>query len=261
MRRKTIPEICAASDPLVMLTAYDHWTAQMVDRAGVDIILIGDSLGMVVQGRPNTLGVTLDDVVYHAKAVVRGRQNAVVIADMPYLTFHISIPETIRNAGRLIAEAGVDGVKIEGGRKRVDVIRALVDAEIPVMGHVGMTPQSLHHMGGFKVQGRTEEARQVIKDDALALEQAGVFCIVLECIPSQLAQEITALVSVPTIGIGAGPHCDGQVLVTHDMLGLNFGHVPKFVRQFANLGECGVNAVEGFCEAVRNRTYPKNKSN
>lgn len=256
MRRRTIPGVMASKRTLVVLTAYDYWTAQMVDRAGVDMVLIGDSLGMVVQGRENTLAVTLDQVVYHTQCVARGCESALVIADMPYLSFHVSREETIRNAGRLIQEGGADAVKLEGGRKRADTIRALIDAEIPVMGHVGMTPQSVHAMGGFKVQGRTEEAAQSLVEDAKALESAGVFSMVLECVPIDVARAITEAVAVPTIGIGAGPHCRGQVLVTHDLLGMTFSHVPRFVRPFAALAQSGQDALTRFCEAVRQGDFP-----
>ena len=256
MKKRSIPQIMGSKKPLTMLTAYDFWTAQMVDNAGADMILVGDSLGMVIQGQENTLGVTVDDIVYHCRAVSRGRQNSLIVGDMPYLSYHISKEETIRNAGRIIREGRVDAVKLEGGRKRVPMIEALVDAEIPVMGHLGLTPQSVHAIGGFKVQGKDDASRERIKAAALALEAAGVFAIVLECIPYDLAKEVTEILSVPTIGIGAGPYCGGQVLVTHDLLGLSVGHKPKFVRQFANLGEMGGNALESFCQSVREGTFP-----
>jgi len=256
MKRKSIFELAASGQRLTMLTAYDYWTAQMVDTAGADMILVGDSLGMVIQGEENTLGVTVEDMVYHCKAVTRGRRQAAVIGDMPYLSYHVSEAETIRNAGRIVREGRVDAVKLEGGRKRIPMINALLDAEIPVMGHLGLTPQSIHALGGFKVQGKDQASRDNMKAAALALQETGVFALVLECIPYDLAAEITELLTIPTIGIGAGPYCSGQVLVTHDLLGLGFGHKPKFVRRFANLGELGVNAVKGFCAAVREGTYP-----
>jgi len=256
--KKTIPQITGAKrkDKLTMLTAYDFWTARMVDVAGADMILVGDSLGMVIQGHDNTLGVTVDDMVYHCRAVARGRQQALIVGDMPYMSYHVSREETVRNAGRLIREGKVDAVKLEGGRKRVPMIEALIDAEIPVMGHLGLTPQSIHAIGGFKVQGKDPGSRDNIKAAALALQDAGVFAIVLECIPYDLSQEVTEILDVPTIGIGAGPYCDGQVLVTHDLLGLTVGHKAKFVRQFANLGELGGNAIESFCQAVREGAFP-----
>ncbi len=258
MAKKTIPQISGSKgrQKLTMLTAYDFWTARMVDAAGADMILVGDSLGMVIQGRENTLGVTVDDMTYHCRAVARGRENALVVGDMPYMSYHVSREETIRNAGRLVREGKVDAVKLEGGRKRAPMIEALIDAEIPVMGHLGLTPQSVHAIGGFKVQGKDPESRENIKAAARALEEAGVFALVLECIPYDLAQEVSEIVSIPTIGIGAGPYCDGQVLVTHDLLGLTVGHKAKFVRQFANLGELGGNAIESFCQAVREGAFP-----
>lgn len=256
MKKVTIPGIVRSKERLTMLTAYDCWTAQMVDRSGADMILVGDSLGMVVQGKANTLSVTIDEMIYHCKAVNRGRERSLLVGDMPYLSYHVSREETVRNAGRLITEAGVDAVKLEGGRKRVPMIEALIDAEIPVMGHLGLTPQSVHAIGGFKVQGKDEESRERIKAAALALQEAGVFAIVLECIPFDLAQEVTELLSIPTIGIGAGPYCSGQVLVTHDLLGMGTHQPPKFVRQFAKLGELGSSAVEGWCQAVREGTFP-----
>lgn len=256
MKKVTIPGVVRAKHKLTMLTAYDFWTAQMVDGAGADMILVGDSLGMVVQGRENTLAVTVDDIVYHTRCVARARQRALIVGDMPYLSYHVSPEDTIRNAGRIIREGKADAVKLEGGRKRLPMIQALLDAEIPVMGHLGLTPQSIHAIGGFKVQGKDEESRERIKAAALALQEAGVFALVLECIPYDLAAEVTELLDIPTIGIGAGPYCSGQVLVTHDLLGMNFGHVPKFVRPFANLGQQGRNAVEGFCQAVKEGSFP-----
>lgn len=256
MKKVTIPKVVGSKSKLTMLTAYDFWTSQLVDRAGTDMILVGDSLGMVIQGRENTLGVTIDEMLYHCKAVTRGRERALVVGDMPYLSYHVSREETVRNAGRLVCEGKVDAVKLEGGRKRIPMIEALIDAEIPVMGHLGLTPQSVHAIGGFKVQGKDEDSRERIKAAALALQEAGVFSIVLECIPYDLAAEVTEMLDIPTIGIGAGPQCSGQVLVTHDLLGLGFHQPPKFVRQFAKLGEMGGNAVQGWCQAVKEGTFP-----
>jgi len=256
MKKVTIPRVLAARQRLVMLTAYDYWTAQLVDTSGADMILVGDSLGMVIQGRENTLAVTVDEMIYHCKAVNRGRERALIVGDMPYMSYHVSPEETIRNAGRIVREGGVDAVKLEGGRKRIPMIRALLDAEIPVMGHLGLTPQSIHAIGGYKIQGKDADSRERIKAAALALQESGVFAIVLECIPYELSQELTELLDIPTIGIGAGPYCSGQVLVTHDLLGLGFGHVPKFVRRFANLGEMGQGAVHAFCDAVREGSFP-----
>ncbi len=254
--KKTIPGIMASREKLAMLTAYDFWTARMVDAAGVDMILVGDSLGMVIQGKDNTLEVTVDEMVYHCKAVARGREHAVLVGDMPYLSYHISTGDTIRNAGRLIREGKVDAVKLEGGCKRIPMIRALLDAEIPVMGHLGLTPQSINAIGGFKVQGKDRDSRERLVAEALALQDTGIFALVLECVPYDLAAEVTELLEIPTIGIGAGPYCRGQVLVTHDLLGLGFGHKPKFVRQFANLGQLGGDALQGFLQSVREGAFP-----
>lgn len=259
MKRKTIADIVAGPNKLTMLTAYDFWTSQLIDQAGCDMILVGDSLGMVIQGHDNTLSVTVDDMVYHCRAVSRGRSQALIVGDMPYMSYHVNPEETVRNAGRIIREGKADVVKLEGGQKRLPMIRAILDAEIPVMGHLGLTPQSVNALGGFKVQAKNQEAREQLIEDALALQEAGIFALVLECIPFDLAQELTELLSIPTIGIGAGPYCDGQVLVTHDALGLGFGHQPKFVRQFANLGETGLEAVRNFCEAVRHGSFPSLK--
>ncbi|PIE03509.1 MAG: 3-methyl-2-oxobutanoate hydroxymethyltransferase [Acidobacteria bacterium] len=257
MSRKTIPQITAETEKkLVMLTAYDYWTSQLVDQAGTDMILVGDSLGMVIQGNEHTLGVSVEDIIYHTRAVVKGRQNALVVSDMPYMSYHISEQETIQYAGRIIREGGADAVKLEGGKKRVSMIQALLDAEIPVMGHLGLTPQSVNKLGGFKVQGKAPKDRQELKADALALQEAGVFALVLECVPFDLAREITETVDIPTIGIGAGPYCTGQVLVIHDLLGMSFGFKPKFVRPYANFSETGLNAVESFCKAVREGEFP-----
>jgi len=256
MKRKTVANIVAGQEKLTMLTAYDFWTSQLVDQAGTDMILVGDSLGMVIQGHDNTLSVTVDDMVYHCKAVARGREHALVVGDMPYMSYHVNREETVRNAGRIVREGKADVIKLEGGRKRLPMIQAILDAEIPVMGHLGLTPQSVNALGGFKVQGKDELAREQLREDALALQEAGVFSLVLECIPFDFAKELTELLDIPTIGIGAGPYCDGQVLVTHDMLGLGFGHKPKFVRQFAQLGETGLEAVQQYCEAVRSGTFP-----
>jgi 3-methyl-2-oxobutanoate hydroxymethyltransferase len=256
MKRVTIPDVVAADKKLTMLTAYDYWTAKLVDDAEVDMILVGDSLGMVIQGHENTLGVTVDEMIYHCKAVVRGRSRALVVGDMPYLSYHVSREETIRNAGRLICEGGCDAIKLEGGTKRIPMIEALLDAEIPVMGHLGLTPQSVNSFGGFKVQAKDAAAREQLKREAWALQDTGVFALVLECIPHDLAAEVSAELDIPTIGIGAGPYCDGQVLVTHDMLGLTSGEPPRFVRQFAKLSELAQNGLGGYVQAVREGTFP-----
>lgn len=263
----TVPEIAArkpsrgSSDPgsgrpIVMITAYDAPSARVAEAAGVDIVLVGDSLGMVVLGYENTLQVSMDDMVRHTAAVARSVEHPLVVADMPYLSFHVSPQETVRNAGRLVVEGGAAAVKIEGGKKRVPVVEALLDAEIPVMGHIGLTPQSVHQMGGFKVQGKALQAAESLIEDARALQDAGVFAIVLECVPHQLASIVTRMVDVPTIGIGAGPHTDGQVLVFHDVVGMSAGHRPKFVRSFAALEEEATRAVCAYAKAVETGEFP-----
>jgi 3-methyl-2-oxobutanoate hydroxymethyltransferase len=261
--RVTVPDIQArkstregAGPPIVMITAYDVASARAADRAGADILLVGDSLGMVVLGRENTLSVTMDEMVHHARAVAAARPRALVVGDMPYLSYHVTVPEAVRNAGRFIAEGGCQAVKVEGGRRRIETIEALIDAEIPVMGHLGLTPQSVHKMGGFRVQGRQARAAQGLIRDARLLEKAGVFAIVLEGIPAEVAALVTDAIDVPTIGIGAGAHCDGQVLVHHDLLGLSEGPAPRFVRRYADLGAAAVEALARFAADVRSGGYP-----
>ena len=255
--RTTAPQIAAAKGgaPLVMVTAYDAPTARIVDAAGVDMILVGDSVAMVVLGYEDTLQVTTADLAHHVAAVGRARPSALVVADLPWLSYHLSTEDTVRNAATLV-RAGASAVKLEGGRKRVDAVRALLDAEIPVMGHLGLTPQSFHTLGGFKVQGRDLEAARAIVDDALALAEVGCFAIVLECVPDAVARLVTDSVAVPTIGIGAGRHCDGQVLVLHDLLGLDEGRTPKFVRRYASLAADATAAVERFAADVRGGRFP-----
>jgi 3-methyl-2-oxobutanoate hydroxymethyltransferase len=243
-------------EKIAMLTAYDFPTARRLDEAGAEVLLVGDSLGMVVLGYESTLPVTVDEMIHHTKAVVRGTRRAMVMADMPYLSYHVTLRESVRNAGRFIQEAGAKGVKLEGGRKRARVVKAIREAEIPVMGHVGLTPQSVHDMGGFKVQGRSAPMARAILEDALALEDAGVFALVLEGIPCELAEILTRRLSIPTLGIGAGPACDGQVLVTHDILGLTEGPKPTFVREYAHLGEETLATGRRFIEEVRAGTFP-----
>jgi 3-methyl-2-oxobutanoate hydroxymethyltransferase len=243
-------------EKITMLTAYDFSMAKILDRAGVDTILVGDSLGMVVLGYDNTLCVTMDEMIHHTKAVVRGTKNAFVIGDMPYLSYHISPEDSVRNAGRFIKEAGAQAVKIEGGEEMVPHIEALIKAKIPVVGHIGMTPQSYNMLGGFKVQGKTYHQAEQIMKDAKALEAAGVFAIVLECVPDKLAKHITDNISVPTIGIGAGPDCDGQVLVYQDMLGLYEAIKPKFVKTYMNLGEQIAEAVAQYVQEVKCGVFP-----
>ncbi len=256
-QRITAPAIAAAKggDPLVMVTAYDAPTARIVDAAGVDMILVGDSVAMVVLGYEDTLQVTTTDLAHHVAAVGRSRPAALVVADLPWLSYHLSAEDTVRNAATLV-RAGAGAVKLEGGRKRVEAVRALLDAEIPVMGHLGLTPQSFHTLGGFKVQGRDLEAARAIVDDALALAEVGCFAIVLECVPDAVARLVTDSVPVPTIGIGAGRHCDGQVLVLHDLLGLEERIAPKFVRRYATLAADATTAVEQFAADVRGGRFP-----
>ncbi len=240
---------------LVMLTAYDTPSARIADEAGVDIILVGDSVAMVVLGYEDTLSVTIDDIAHHTAAVVRAKPQAMVVADMPWMSYHVSREETVRNAAALM-RAGASAVKLEGGSKRLDMIGAILDAEIPVMGHLGLTPQSVHMMGGFKVQAKEFDAARVLLDDAIALAEAGCFSIVLECVPDAVATTVTEAVPVPTIGIGAGANCDGQVLVFHDLLGLNPGRPPKFVRRYADLRGDAITAVTAFADDVRSGRYP-----
>jgi len=243
-------------EKLVLVTAYDLTSAQIADAAGVDAILVGDSLGMVVLGYETTLPVTVDELLHHCRAVARARPEVPVIADMPYGSFHIEPAETVRHAVRLVKEGGVSGVKIEGGRKRQAVIEALLAAEIPVMGHLGLTPQSIHKFGGYKIQGRGQGAADLLVDEAEFLEEAGCLSMVLECIPSTLAKRVSDAVNIPTIGIGAGPECDGQVLVFHDLLGLFTGLKPRFVKRYAELGEQAVSALQQYCLEVRDGSFP-----
>jgi len=241
---------------LVCLTAYDYPTARIVDEAGIDIVLVGDSLGNVVLGYGNTVPVTLDEIMIHLKAVRRAVQRALLVADMPYGSFHTGADDAVRNALRLVKEGGAEAVKLEGGRKRLPLIKRLVDEEIAVMGHIGLTPQSINKLGAYRVQGKTAEAARELLDDALALEEAGAFAIVLEVVPREIAKLITESVSIPTIGIGAGVHCDIQVVVLHDMLGLSFGKLARFVRPYANLNETITDAVSRYADDVRNGSYP-----
>jgi 3-methyl-2-oxobutanoate hydroxymethyltransferase len=241
---------------ITCLTAYDYPTARLVDQGGVDVVLVGDSLAMVMLGHDSTLPLTLDEALHHAKAVRRGVQRALVVADMPYGSYHAEINESLRNAMRFVKEAGAEAVKIEGGERRLELIARLTDAEIPVMGHIGLTPQSVNALGGYRVQGKTASAAEQLLRDARAVEAAGAFAIVLEAIPRELAAEITKAVRIPTIGIGAGPECDGQVLVLHDMLGLTFQTAPKFARRYANVGEIISNAVREYCADVRSGGFP-----
>ncbi|MBA4419251.1 MAG: 3-methyl-2-oxobutanoate hydroxymethyltransferase [Syntrophus sp. (in: bacteria)] len=242
-------------EKLTMLTAYDYVCAGIVDDAGIDSILVGDSLGQVVLGYPSTIPVTVDEMIHHTKAVSRGVKRALVVIDMPFMSYHESIEQARRNAGRMIKESGASAVKLEGGVIMKEVIKALVDIEIPVMGHIGLTPQSINRMGGYKVQGKGEEAKRLI-DDAKAVEEAGAFAVVLECVPRELAKEITGMISIPTIGIGAGPDCDGQVLVIHDLLGILEGFRPKFVKTYMNLRQEMDSAVKSYIKEVQEGAFP-----
>jgi 3-methyl-2-oxobutanoate hydroxymethyltransferase len=253
--RKVRPAADGGSPPLVMVTAYDAPSARIVDEAGVDLILVGDSVAMVVLGYEDTLQVSVDDMAHHTAAVARTRPRALVVADMPWLSYHLGAEDAVRNAGRLI-RAGASAVKLEGGRKRLAAIAALVDAEIPVMGHLGLTPQSVHAQGGYKVQGKDAGAATALVEDAKALAGAGCFAIVLEGVPAPVARLVTGSVEVPTIGIGAGPWCDGQVLVFHDLVGLEDRVLPRFVRRYGSLKSDGVAAVSAFAADVRARRFP-----
>jgi 3-methyl-2-oxobutanoate hydroxymethyltransferase len=256
IRVPALREMKARGEKIAMLTAYDALMARALDRAGVDILLVGDSLGMVLMGCETTLPVTLDIMTHHTRAVSRGTQRALVVADMPFLTYQVSAAEALRNAGRLIQEGGAHAVKLEGGAPYAETVARLTAAGIPVMGHLGLVPQSVHQIGGFRRQATSPEDAARLLDDARALEQAGAFAIVLECIPAELAMTVTAALAIPTIGIGAGPHCDGQVLVTHDALGLTGDAAPSFVKRFAQLGEALSAGVRGYVDEVKDGRYP-----
>ena len=244
---------------ITCLTAYDYPTARLLDEAGVDVLLVGDSLGMVVLGYESTLPVTMEEMLQCTRAVRRGTRRALLVADMPYGSFHGDKNEAVRNAVRFVKEAGAEAVKIEGGERRMDLIAQLVEAEIPVMGHIGLTPQSMHAFGGFRVQGKSMEAAEQLLRDARAVEAAGAFSVVVESVPRELAARITSELRIPTIGIGAGPECDGQILVLHDMIGLSVGHTPKFARRYANVGEAIRNAVGAYADDVREGRFPSDE--
>jgi 3-methyl-2-oxobutanoate hydroxymethyltransferase len=252
----TLRQMKERGDKIAMLTAYDATFARLLDESGADVLLVGDSLGMVVQGNDTTLPVTLEEMAYHCRAVVRGTSRAHVVGDMPFMTYQASVEQGMANAGRLIKEGGCHSVKLEGGAQHAELVRRLVAAGIPVMGHIGLTPQSYHQLGGFKVQGRETGGRERLLADALALEEAGVYAIVLEAIPADIAREITKRLSIPTIGIGAGVACDGQVLVSYDMLGMDDTFKPRFVRRFATLGQTIKDAVGQYVSEVRGGTFP-----
>jgi 3-methyl-2-oxobutanoate hydroxymethyltransferase len=256
LQRKILAAGSSNNQKITCLTAYDYAMGRLVDEAGVDVVLVGDSLGMVMLGYESTLPVTIEEMLHHSKAVRRGVRRALLVADMPYGTYHGEISEALRNAMRFVKETGVEAVKVEGGERRLELIARLTEAEIPVMGHVGLTPQSVNAMGGYRVQGKTPDSAEQLLRDARAVEAAGAFAIVLEGIPRELAAEITRTVRVPTIGIGAGPDCDGQILVLHDVLGLTFQDAPKFARRYANIGEVLSRAVREYCEDVQSGTFP-----
>lgn len=241
---------------ITMLTAYDYPFARIVDEAGIDGILVGDSLGMVVQGLENTLPVTMDEMIYHTKMVSRAAKSAIIIGDMPFMSYQAGIEDAVRNAGRFLKEAGASAVKLEGGAEVIEQIKAMTRSDIPVMAHIGLTPQSIHRMGGYKVQGKTEEAAKRLLQEAHMVEEAGAFSLLLEAIPMKLAKRITRELSIPTIGIGAGPFCDGQVLVLHDVIGMFERFVPKFVKRYANLKEEALKAIINYREEVEKGLFP-----
>jgi 3-methyl-2-oxobutanoate hydroxymethyltransferase len=254
-RPMTVPEFMSAKKRgvrLTMLTAYDYTLARLLDDAGVDAILVGDSLGMVMQGEPNSLRVTLDEMVYHSRLVARGVRHSLIVSDLPFMTYQVSPQQALENAGRLLKEGGAHAVKLEGGRRSVAAIEAIVGADIPVMGHIGLTPQSVHRLGGFRVQ----RDQKKLLDDALAIEKAGAFALVVECVPVEMAEKIRDSVKIPAIGIGAGVGCDGQVLVTHDMLGLFNDLKPRFVKKYADVGAAIAEAVDSYCREVREGAFP-----
>jgi 3-methyl-2-oxobutanoate hydroxymethyltransferase len=255
----TVPDILrfkAEGRRFAMLTAYDFPTARFADEAGIPVLLVGDTLGMVVLGHSTTLPVTLDDIVHHAAAVARGSAGALLVGDLPFMSYQPSVEMAMRSSGRLLQEAGMHAVKLEGAGPVVETVHRLTAAGVPVMAHLGLTPQSVHAIGGFRVRGRTAEAAERILSDAHELEQAGAFSLVLEAVPPELARTVTGALRIPTIGIGAGPHCDGQVLVVHDMLGLTTGRVPRFVKRYANLGEQAVEAMRAFAREVADGEFP-----
>lgn len=256
LQRKVPKAGSSKSEKITCLTAYDYPTARLVDEAGVDVILVGDSVGMVVLGYETTLPVTMEEILHHTRAVRRGVKHALLVADMPYGSYHDDVNVAVRNAIRLVKEAGAEAIKLEGGERRLELVSRLTEAEIPVMGHLGLTPQSVNALGGYRVQGKSPSTAEQLLRDARALEVAGAFAIVLEAVPRELAAEITQSIKIPTIGIGAGPDCDGQILVLHDLLGLTFGEAPKFARQYANLNEIISGAVREYRDDVKTNKFP-----
>ncbi len=257
VRVPDLAQMKARGERIVMLTAYDATMTRLFDRAGIDLLLVGDSLGNVILGLDTTIPVTLDEIIHHTRAVTRAASRGLVVADMPFLSYQISAEQAMRNAARLFQEGGAAAVKLEGGRAVADTVRRLTAAGLPVMGHVGLTPQHVHRLGGLRRQARNEEAAQELILDALALEDAGAFAVVLEAIPDTVAEAVTSRLKIPTIGIGAGPHCDGQVLVSYDVLGLFDGFVPPFVKQYAQLGQLILNAVKNYADDVREGAFPQ----
>ena len=255
----TFKEAKEKHEKLTMLTAYDYSTAKLIDEAGINSILVGDSLGMVCLGYEDTLSVTMEDMIHHTRAVTRGAKNALVVADMPFMSYQTSVYDAVVNAGRLMKEGRAQAVKLEGGKEVVEQIRAIVNASIPVVAHIGLTPQSINAFGGFKVQGKSEEAAKRLLEEAKAVEEAGAFAVVLECVPAKLAEFISKQISIPTIGIGAGAGCDGQVLVYQDMLGMYSDFVPKFVKQYAKVGEVMKKAFEEYIKEVKDGVFPEEK--
>jgi 3-methyl-2-oxobutanoate hydroxymethyltransferase len=258
-KKVTVPDLRArktSGEKIAMVTAYDYTMARLVDEAGVDMVLVGDSLGMVVQGLTTTIPVTMDEMAYHCRAVARGLGRAHLVGDLPFMSYQVSPQQAVESAGKLMKEGACESIKLEGGQEVAEHVHRIVRAGIAVVGHIGLTPQSVHALGGFKVQGRGQDGAEKVLADALALEQAGAFAIVLEAIPPDLAAQVTALVSIPTIGIGAGAECDGQVLVCTDLLGLSRGHQPKFAKRFANLGDAAVEAFSTYVTEVRAGTFP-----
>ena len=258
-RKSGVPSQNSTAAKITCLTAYDYPTARLLDEAGVDVLLVGDSLAMVALGYERTLPVTMEEMLHCTRSVRRGTRHALLVADMPYGSYHDEPAEAVRNAVRFVKEAGAEAVKLEGGERRLDLISRIVDAEIPVMGHIGLTPQSVNAFGGFRVQGKSAEASEQIMRDARAVEAAGAFSVVLESIPRELAARITAELHIPTIGIGAGPDCDGQILVIHDLVGLTFGHKPKFARRYADVGEVISRAASEYCRDVREGSFPSDE--
>src|SRR5271155_5641623 len=256
VQRKTQSAANSVNKKISCLTAYDYPAARLMDEAGVDVVLVGDSVAMVALGYDSTLPLTLEEALHHTKAVRRGVKRALLVADMPYGSYHGELSESVRNAMRFVKEAGAEAVKVEGGERRVELIARLTEAEIPVMGHVGLTPQSVNALGGYRVQGKTPGTAEQLLRDARSVEAAGAFAIVLEAMPREVAAEITGAVHIPTIGIGAGPDCDGQILVLHDLLGLTFQDAPKFARRYADVGEVISNAVREYCADVQNGSFP-----